>query len=79
MTKETAAEVIKLMLQCSEKLNSALKVIQDQGEHGEFEHYRHEIGRQLSLIYGSILIPVFQEHPDLVPEGLAVTKTEPRR
>ena len=36
----------------------------------EFEAYKYQVGKCMGEIYLSILEPIFEEHPDLLPENL---------
>jgi len=68
MNKEIAREVSQLMLEYFGKLNTSLKLVQENCSKQEFDNYRKAIAKLMGDMTAEIMIPIFKEHPDLEPE-----------
>src|SRR5947209_19956707 len=68
--KETAAEVEKIMRECSATLNESIRRVMDTCPDVEFKAYRSVIGRIMGAIYLDVRQPIHRRFPDLEPEDL---------
>jgi hypothetical protein len=68
--KDTAAEVEKMMRQCSESLNESIRRVMDTCPDDEFKAYRRVIGQIMGSIYLDVMQPIHRQYPDLEPEEL---------
>jgi hypothetical protein len=69
MKKEVACQVNALMLDFFAKLNASVKLVQDQCNDEEFKKYRSAVGQILGAMAGEVMIPLYEKHPDLEPDG----------
>lgn len=68
--KDTAAEVEKMMRQCSETLNESIWRVMETCPDDEFQAYRQAVGRIMGWIYLDVRRPIHHQYPDLEPEEL---------
>jgi hypothetical protein len=68
--KDTAAEVEKLMRQCSETLNESIRRVMETCPEDEFKAYRRAVAQVMGSIYTDIMQPIHRQYPDLEPEEL---------
>jgi hypothetical protein len=69
MKVDTAERLTELALEMSDELNEMVRDIQANEPDHEFVRLRQAIGRVMWTIYYEILIPTFEEHPSLEPQG----------
>lgn len=70
MDRATAEKVDFIMREVSGRLNESLKAVQDAGDENEFRAYRQLVGKLMGAIYLDIQMPIYTEHPDLIPPEL---------
>jgi hypothetical protein len=70
MTKDTAARVHQLLLDCSRAIDNSIVVVRDEANESDLHEYRHAAGRVLSAVFDELLTPIYREHPDLIPPQL---------
>jgi hypothetical protein len=70
MTKETAARVHQLLLDCSRALDTSIAVVQNESDESDLHAYRHAVGRVLMAVFDELMMPIYREHPDLIPPEL---------
>lgn len=70
MDKETARKIIAFMGQCSETINESIILVQQQCSDSECKAYRKACGKVLGEILCEVLVPIFDEHPDLKRDAL---------
>jgi hypothetical protein len=68
--KDTAAEVEKMMRQCSAILNESVRRVMETCPDEEFEAYRRVIGQIMGSIYFDVKQPIHRRYPDLEPEEM---------
>lgn len=71
--KALALEVSSLMLKINGSLDEAIGVVQVKCSHEELEELKLAIGEIMYTVFEKMLIPIYKEHPDLVPEGQRVS------
>jgi hypothetical protein len=72
--KEIARHISEMVLECNDRLDDSLSLVQDRCGQEEVHAYRRAIGKVLGEIYLEIMTPIYQEHPDLTPPGLKVSR-----
>lgn len=70
MKKETAKQLVAIMLDCSRKLDDAVMLLSDNSEEDEAIKLRRAAGKIMGHIFVDILDPVYRQHPELEPEEL---------
>ncbi|UTY60069.1 hypothetical protein [Massilia sp. erpn] len=71
MQKHIAVEISQLMREFSKKLNDSLLLVQDSGELDDFEKYREDVSKLMTIMYLDIMKPIHLCYPDLEPPGLS--------
>lgn len=70
MQKEIAKEVNTLMLEFSARLNDSIRLVQQSSSKDEFENYREEVSKLMTIMYLDIMKPIHQRYPELEPDAL---------
>ena len=70
MNKAVAQEVLHIVLKYSSELDSKLEKISTQCPKEDFVFYRKGIGLVMGYTLTDIMNPIFDEFPDLKPDGL---------
>ncbi|MEV4779260.1 hypothetical protein [Burkholderia sp. LMU1-1-1.1] len=70
MQKEIAKEVNTLMLEFSARLNDSIRLVQQGSSKDEFENYREEVSKLMTIMYLDIMKPIHQRYPELEPDAL---------
>ena len=68
--KRTAKHISEVLLKCGADLNESILYVQENCSDEEFKAYRDAASKIMAEILFEGLNPVFQQHPDLKPEGL---------
>jgi hypothetical protein len=68
--KDTAAEVEKMMRQCSATLNESVRRVMETCPDEEFKAYRRVIAQMMGSIYLDVMQPIHRRYPDLEPDEL---------
>lgn len=68
--KQAAKVISELMLEFGARLDGSVKMIKERGEPEEFESYRRAVGKVMGSMLLDVMNPLYEEHPDLKPEGL---------
>jgi len=68
--KDTAAEVEKMMRQCSATLNESIRRVMETCPDEEFKAYRRVIAQVMGSIYLDVMQPIHHRYPDLEPDEL---------
>jgi len=68
--KDTAAEVEKIMRECSAMLDGTVRRVMDTCSDDELKAYRHVIGQIMGSIYLDVMQPIHRRYPDLEPDEL---------
>jgi hypothetical protein len=68
--KDTAAEVEKIVCECSATLNESIRRVMETCSDEEFKVYRRVIGQIMGSIYTDVMQPIHRRYLDLEPEGL---------
>ena len=64
---ETAKEIVKILDDCSNRINGSIRLIQQKGSTEEFVSYRNAAGFVMGYIYTDVIMPIYKEHPELEP------------
>lgn len=70
MQKEIAKEVNTLMLEFSGRLNDSIRLVQQNCSKDEFENYREEVSKLMTIMYLDIMKPIHQRYPEFEPDAL---------
>jgi len=70
MDKEIAEKMIKKMLELSSEFSEIANTIKKNCDEKEFITYRNGIGKILADIFDYLMLPIFRNYPDLIPEEL---------
>jgi hypothetical protein len=73
--KELASRLLALLKQISDDLNESIREVQEQCTDEEFKAYRRGAGMVMGYAYTDVMVPIFLDHPDLVPPGLNLQTT----
>ena len=71
--KRFALEVSNRMLKINGALDEAVSFVQDHCTNEELEQFKFAVGEVMYMVFDKALIPIYNEHPDLVPEGQRVS------
>jgi len=67
---EIASQINSLMLEISNRVNESIRLVQAECSDEEFKAYRRAAGYILGYAYTDVLVPLYEHHPDLKPEGM---------
>jgi len=70
MQKEVAEEILALMLEYSGKLDQSTQRVKDTCTEQEFVRYRRAVGTVMGEMHMGIMLPIFNEYPDLEPDEM---------
>ncbi len=70
MNLETAQEINKLMLECTERLNRSVQLALEGSEPAEFAEYRKTAGNIMGQIFCDVLAPIYKQFPVVKPKEL---------
>jgi hypothetical protein len=65
-----AKQVSDLMLDYSQRLDKSIALVMNNCDSEELKLYRRAVGKLLAEIYFEVLAPLYQEHPELKPDGM---------
>jgi len=65
-----AKEVVKLLLDCSGRLDESVARAKKVCSEEEFLAYSKAIGAVMGETFDQLLLPIFAAHPDLKPKNL---------
>lgn len=74
--KDTAAQVERMMRECSETLNESIRRVRDTCSDEEFEVFRHIVARIMGSIYMEVMQPIHRQYPDLEPEEMRRSESD---
>lgn len=72
MQREIANDVLVSVFQCSGELENVVRKLKENCSENELEKYRLGVGKVMAEMYDQIMKPIFDEHPDLTPDGFKV-------
>jgi hypothetical protein len=67
MNRDVARKLSDTLIVVQSELNDLVRLLQDECDDGEFNHYRRQIGGVMAALYSDILSPLYKEHPELIP------------
>lgn len=70
MNKEISIEINELMLDFTKRLNDSLLSAKDACDHQEFEKYKDEVSKIMTIMYLDIMKPIHKMYPDTEPDSL---------
>jgi hypothetical protein len=70
MHKETAGIVLQAVGKASEELCEMLRNIQSHCDEDEYKEVRKSVGAVLGSMMDHISMPIYRNHPELVPDEL---------
>lgn len=68
--KNSAYKVNKMMLNIGKDLDQSITDIQDYLSESELNKYKLAIGKVMSEMLFEIMNPIYEEHPELIPQEL---------
>ncbi|TKD04533.1 hypothetical protein [Polyangium fumosum] len=70
MDKDTAEQLLVRARGCIDLFNEMVEIAQSRCDKGEERVVRHAVGYALSELLDRLVVPIFSDNPDLIPEGL---------
>ena len=70
MKKETAAEVLQIMIDCGADLDRSIQVVKDTSSEEDFKRYRSIVAQIMTDILTGVMNPIIAEHPELKPKEM---------
>lgn len=71
--KAMALEVCNRMLRINGSLDEAIVFVQAHCSAEELEIFKQAMGEVMYTVFAQALIPIYKQHPDLVPEGQRIS------
>lgn len=71
--KALALEVCNRMLRINGSLDEAIVFVQAHCSTEELESFKQAMGEIIYMVFEQALIPIYKQHPDLVPPGQRVS------
>lgn len=78
MNKEIATELDRLLREAFRSVEDATRLVQEQCPVEEFDFFRAEAGRVAGGLT-FLLMPLWEDYPDLAPEGVVVKPPRKRK
>jgi hypothetical protein len=69
MDEDTAKQLMARAKDCIELFNEMVELAQSHCDQDEERVVRHAVGFALSELLDRLIVPIFREYPDLIPEG----------
>lgn len=69
--QDIAKQVIKVLDDCSSRINETIRLVQEKCSDEEFQTYRKAAGFVMGYIYTDVVASLHKEHPDLEPSELS--------
>lgn len=69
MDKDTAEQLMARAKDCIQLLNQMVEIAMSNCNKDEERVVRHAVGYTLADLLDSLMVPLFREYPDLIPEG----------
>lgn len=69
MDKDTAKQLMARAQDCIHLFNEMVELAQSNCDKDEERVVRHAVGHALSELLDRLMVPIFREYPDLIPEG----------
>ncbi|MFM0070246.1 hypothetical protein PQQ86_03615 [Paraburkholderia sediminicola] len=73
--KVSALEGCNRMLRINGSLDEAIVFVQAHCSAEELETVKQAVGEVMYMVFEQMLIPIYKQHPDLVPEGQRLSGT----
>ncbi|HJW42344.1 MAG TPA: hypothetical protein VJ476_14100 [Rhizomicrobium sp.] len=70
MNRETASKVESALRAVSAQIDETVRIVMNECDRDEFERYRMIAGRLMGNIFGDVLSPIYEAHPELMPPEL---------
>jgi hypothetical protein len=70
MDKLLATRIARALLECSGTVDTSVAWVKAECSEDDLQRYRKAAGRVMGAIYFEILEPIFEEYPDLQPDGM---------
>lgn len=77
--KDVAAQINEKLLLAHFSIVEALKLIEEHGSKEEIQAFRVGATNVAGHLFGFLLRPLWQEHPELAPEGVDMSSRPKRR
>jgi hypothetical protein len=71
MDVATATQVLAITREAAKLLNDSVIVVMKNCEYEEFHRFRRHVGKCMGELYIEINKPIYEQHPELVPEELS--------
>ena len=66
--RETARELVAAAFDASNRLDSSIEKIVQTASPEDLQAYKRAVGTMMAELYERIFVPIFDKHPDLMPE-----------
>jgi hypothetical protein len=70
MKKETAAEVLQIMIDCGARLDRSVQLVKDTSSDEEFQRYRSIIAKIMADMLIGVMNPIIADYPELKPKEM---------
>ena len=70
MQRKAAEEVHELMIYCSGALAESVETVEAASKEPEAKRYRDAVNALLSTMLEEIMVPIYEQHADLIPAEL---------
>ncbi len=70
MKKETAAEVLQVMIDCGARLDRSVQLVKDTSSEEEFKRYRSIVGDIMADMLIRVMNPIIADYPELKPKEM---------
>lgn len=67
---DIAKQVLEIAWKCSGELNWSVAIVQESADEADLDWYRKAVARVMGELFTEIMMKVYREHPELVPDGL---------
>lgn len=68
MDREIAIQILEIAMRCSHAADQSVEVAMQDLEEDQFPTYRRHAGLIMASIFDNLMVPVYEEHPDLAPD-----------
>lgn len=70
MKRELAEQIVSKLHKATVEIDETIALVQKESTDEEFREYRRAAGYAMGYLFTDIIRPIFQEYPELMPEGM---------
>jgi hypothetical protein len=70
MKKETAAEILQVMIDCGARLDRSVQLVKETSPEEEFKRYRSIVGDIMADMLIRVMNPIIADYPELKPKQM---------